>query len=323
MFKKINLKIKWSIILFLIIFITIETIASIVSISRIYYQNFSTFAQEDVELNIDNCDFLISLATYATDIVIKDQNLIEKVKQREYNLNSLKLSSLSIMGITLYDNNNNKYYSDGMSGVLSFNQLLENQEIASFINDETKNNYFSIRTSSINAIYSNNLIYDFNQGVISYINKLYDDDLNPIGYLFIDFNPRYIYNNFFTFTNEDMTNAISFITFDDNYLQTSKNEPYEKYLEESVLNQAVISKDYKFLIVTKQFNMFQASLVTLIPMTAYLNKVYIVLLPMIILSSIFIGLSIYTGKRTANKVVSSLTNLNNKMLQAENYIKKG
>lgn len=322
MFKKTGLKIKWSFIAFLTLFIVFECSLSVYSINQIMYRNMLNYSQKAIALNMENCTALIELASKATDLVASDPQIIEKVRQRQYFLNSLKLQSLSIIGVTLYDTSGNYYHSDGMAGVLPLSKMAEEARIASFFEDETEDAFFSVRATSINSIYTNNQLYDARQGIITYIRKVYDSERKVIGYLFLDISPKYLYSNFFSYT-DDLGEAVSFIVFDsDNYLQTVANEPYAGYLKYLATGQPVRTKDLRYIVATQSFMDFDAELVTLIPLKPFYRKQALLTFPIILISLVFIVLSCIIGNRESKKVVDSLTALNTKMKEAYKEFEK-
>lgn len=322
MFRKTRLKIKWSFIAFLTLFIVFECSLSVYSINQIMYNNTINYSQKAIALNMENCTALIELASKATDLVASDSQIIEKVRQRQYFLNSLKLQSLSIIGVTLYDTLGNYYHSDGMAGVLPIAKMAEEEKITDFFSDETKDALFSIRTTSINTIYTNNQLYDAHQGIITYIRKVYNTNKQVIGYLFLDISPKYLYSNFFNYP-DDLSEAISFIVFDnDNYLQTVANKPFEHYLKYYDINHPVRTGDFRYIVATHSFLDFDAKLVTLIPLKPFYQKQVLIIFPIIAISLFFFALSFILGNRTSKNVVDSLTALNNKMKEAHKELKK-
>ena len=188
--------------------------------------------------------------------------------------------------------------------------------------DETEDAFFSVRTTSINAIYTNNQLYDARQGIITYIRKVYDSERKVIGYLFLDISPKYLYSNFFSYT-DDLGEAVSFIVFDsDNYLQTVANEPYAGYLKYLATGQPVRTKDLRYIVATQSFMDFDAELVTLIPLKPFYRKQALLTFPIILISLVFIVLSCIIGNRESKKVVDSLTALNTKMKEAYKEFEK-
>jgi hypothetical protein len=148
----------------------------------------------------------------------------------------------------------------------------------------------------------------------------------------VDISPKYISNHYFNYeAYEEFKGTESFIVYENtasdsdsgiSYLRKNNgNSIRAVYLEEADFDQPVISADHQYLILAKDIENLNFTLITLIPLHNYYHKVISMFLPIIIMALILIAVAIYVGYRLARTIVSAISGLNRKMMQAEQYLK--
>lgn len=317
MFAKINLKLKLGISIFIIFVIIVENIIILISIHEITYPNFEDLTKEAVQLSYNNVESYLLLSTNYVKNTITNRDFMNQVTENKYTLNSLKIPSLSIIGVVLYNTNGNYYYSDGMGGIISFNEFKNDPIFALFMNDDSRKNMFYVRNNLIHSNYATNIMYDKSQGIISYISKIYDETENITGYLFVDINPKEIYSSFFTFEKyNNMKNTITLIkTGPNSYLHSEQNNSYSKYFDDTINS---VSNDGKYLIFSTRGSF---EIISLVPVQNFNKSMMALYLPIFILSIIIIIISIIFAIFYAKKIVNSLKKLTNQMNNVDNIIK--
>lgn len=309
MYKKLNLKIRLILCLFLISLIIGESIVSIFIISRNIRDNFVTFAEEKIELTIANSNFHFeSISNFCTQIS-KTEDLVEKVKSGSFSLNNLPNTPQSIIGITVYNLNEYVGYSNNISNVPSLTILKTNDKINNFFESDLTTCYIT-RTTAIATFYSG-LNYDPNYGVISNITKIYKNDLLT-GYLVCDVRPLYLYTNIFDITDY-YTDSVSYIYCNDGYLKSITNTTTSDYLEEKELDKIIFSKDNKYFIITKSLENIDADLIILIPQKNYQKVIFKIIYPILIINIGCISLAIFFSIRISKKITNSLKEINTKI----------
>lgn len=309
MFTKIYHKLSIGISLFIVLIVAIENIIIFISFKKIIYSNFEDSVNESCRLAYSNVESYVSLTTSYVENTITKESFLNDVENHQYNLNSLKIPSLNILGITLYTSNN-IYYSDGMGGIVSFETLKTNKTFNDFIN--SNDSYFIFTRSDENLINNNyltNAKFDKSYGVISCIWKI--NYLNEVkGYLFVDLNIKELYNTFFTFNNlSDMKNSRTYLRSSDDY--------YLCLNEKAKLNE-IISKKY----LLNQNSSSLLEIITITPISNYHKEMIIIYLPILIISLGIIGLGIFFGFNYSKKVTSSLNNLNLQMQDIDKILEK-
>ncbi len=323
MFIKLQRKMMFYILVTAFIFTTTMGVISFFFVSQSLYQNFQYSANENINQSIKNSLFSIDAAKSSTIQISQNANIIGAISSTEYNpsinpiLNTLKNTSYGILGVTLYTTNDQVYTTSSISSYPTFNDFANNEQITQFMNSNDTI-FLSIRTTAISQIY-NHVRYDPQYGMISYVVKLYDDNLMVRGYLFVDIDPNYIYNNFFDYENYvNFKNVQTYIFSQNNdYLKSAKNsESNNKYLTQVLDNQSKISSDKKYFIISKSFNS-DTKIITLVPMNSlYMNLLEIgsiILITMIILLLIAYVIS----KKFTKHIISSLTDLHKKMTETD------
>lgn len=310
MFTKINYKLRLGISLFVVLVILIENILIFSFVYKITSKNFENLTKESVEISYNNLDAYLSLSTNLVELVLANDEFMRQVSNNEYSLNSLKIPSLGIIGVILYNLNGGYYYSDGMGGIQSLNSLTQDYEISSFIQDDSRKSIFLARNHYIPLNYVTNILYDSNQGIISYITKVLDEEQNICGYLFIDISPRNIYQDFFSYKKyQNMQDTITIIeTSDNDFLKTPQNKDYKNSLD-----------DKNYLIYTNE-NLL--NITTLVPMNNFKTKILQIYLPILLWSIIIVALAIFCSITSAKKIVCSLRKLNMKMNYVDEIIKE-
>ncbi|MDF2699001.1 MAG: hypothetical protein K0Q49_557 [Haloplasmataceae bacterium] len=324
MFFQLRKKIISHIVISSILFTVIISIVSFTYVSISIYKNFKYSANENIEQSIKNSSFSINATKNSTILIIEDQNFIESLGSFDYNpkinpiLNTLKNTSYGILGVTIYTNNNYIYSTSSISSYLTFNEIKENIEIANFINsDETT--YLSIRTSHIADLYYH-VKYDEQYGMITYIVKIIDQNNQIQGYLFVDINPSFIYNNFFSYNRyENFQNVETYILAQDgHYLKSEKNsEVNTKYLNLVDKNESRISIDGKYLIISKDFSIEDSSIITLIPLKSYYYDILLIAIVLTIISIILSFIAKIIAIKIADSIANPLSDLLSKMNETD------
>jgi len=287
-------------------------------VSQSIFDNFMYSSNENINQNIKNSIFSIEAAKNATIQISQNTNIIEAITQNEYDptvnpiLNTLKNTSYGILGVTLYTMNNQVYITSSVTSYPTLSEILDNKQIAEFIQSD-KTIYLSIRTETITDIY-NHVRYDPAYGMISYIVKLYDDDLNICGYLFVDINPSYIYGNFFSYENyQNFKSAKTYIVSQDgSYLKSNyNNTQLSKYITYQTVDKTQISKDRKYLVITKPY--LDTTIVSVIPMNSYYNNLIWIGFVLFFTSIFLIAIAYIVASKLSNNIISSLSHLHQKI----------
>lgn len=303
MFSKINNKIKYGIMLFAAVVIVLENLIVFFSIRNVVNENFKKTTEEAVSLSYNNINSYFSLTFNLVDLNVNDEHFYQNIINNELSLNSLKVPSLNIIGVVLYDLNNNIYYSDGMGGIVSLDQFKENKNINDFFADSSKNNFLSIRNDLINKYYVTNQPYDVSLGIISYISKIFNNN-QLVGYLFIDINPKTLYDKFFSYNQyHNMSNTITLIKTND--------------LDILGINNNYTINQSKFLVYNQNELLNITSYVPLINSNKHLLTLY---LPILIFSLIVLILAIIVSLIYSKRIVNKLSLLNKKMNDSDNLI---
>lgn len=317
MFKKTKLKIQYTIMIFLGLFVIIESVFSIISIHNELLKNYQNGINDSIDLSIANCKSNIATALSASTHVVNLGNNIT-----EQSLNNLKQVTFCINGVSYYPLVGEVLHTNGMSGLPTLNELLKIPEIKAYYENDNKEAIYSLRTEVIPSYYSASS-YDASYGIISYINKVYQDDL-LIGYLFVDISPYFLYRTFFDYRDYTyFNNYASFIIFSHNtYFHYQNNDRYASYISEIVPDKIVTSHDHSCFIVTREIKQIDTYLSVVIPKDAYYLSFINTIMPVIVLSLAFIFLGIFIAIYISKRIVLSLSKLNTKMANASNKIKK-
>lgn len=313
MFTKIHHKLSIGISLFIILIVVIENIIIFLSFKKIIYQNFENSVDESCRLAYSNIESYFLLTTSYVDNTISNESFLDDVKKHQYNLNSLKIPSLNILGITLYTHDN-IYYSDGLGGIVSFDKFKTDKSFLNFYNDPNLNQFVFVRDDEnlINNNYLTNVKFDKSYGVISCIWKIYQEN-DVLGYLFVDLNIKEIYNSFFNFNSlKELKNSKTYIK--------NNNDEYLCLNEKNSLN----SISYKNYLVNQNNlnNSTILDIITITPVKNYQNRMLSIYLPIFIVSIIIIVFGIIIGFKYAKKISNSLTNLNLQMQDIDSILEK-
>lgn len=312
MFKKIHHKLSIGISLFIVLIVIIENIIIFISFKKIIYQNFENSVNESCRLAYSNIESYVLLTTSYVDNTISNESFLDDVKNHQFNLNSLKIPSLNILGITLYTNNN-LYYSDGLGGIVNFEKFKQDQFFYNFYQNDNLKQLIFIRDDEdlINNNYLTNVKFDKSYGVISCIWKIFKDD-NVEGYLFVDLNLKEIYHTFFVFDSlKELKNSKT-------YLKDNNGE-YLCLDESSDLKNISPSK---YLINYNNYENSLLEIITITPRSNYQGKMIEIYLPIFIISLLIIILGIIIGLKYAKKITNSLTNLNLQMQDIDVILEK-
>ncbi len=319
MFEKLKKKIMLYILLTTILFTTIMSIISFYFVSNSILNNFKYSVNENINQSIKNSLFSIEAARNSTIQISQNTGIIDAITENEYHysvnpiLNTLKNTSYGILGVTLYTTNQIVYNTSSVSSYPSFSEILENDTMSQFIQSEDTI-YLSIRTSTITDIY-NYVRYDPQYGMISYIVKLYDESNNICGYLFVDINPSFIYNQFFNYKNyKNFKNVETFIISQDNtYLKSERNsEKLAKYLPQIKDQETKVSKDHKYLLISKPY-INDTTIITMVPMKPFYQNILWIGIGFITTSAILILIAYYIGSKLTQNITLSLNHLYQKM----------
>ncbi len=318
MFSRLHRKIIRHILIPSILFTTIMSVISFYFLSRSLYDNYIYSASKNINQNIKNSLFTIEAAKNSTIQIASNKEIIDSITNNTYDpginpiLNTLKNTSYGILGVTLYTNTDLTYHTNSVTSYPTLNELKQNQLIADFLNsDETL--LLSIRTNTIADIY-NNVKYNHEYGMISYIVKLYDTDKKILGYLFVDINPSYIYNNFFKYENyKDFKATTYIISQDGDYLKSELNtRSLVSYLDEINDNDKHLSKDFKYLLISQPF-VDNTSIKTIVPMSPLYKKLIILGSSIIVTSFILNFIAYLIAKMLADNIISALNQLRRKV----------
>ncbi len=168
--------------------------------------------------------YLTNIQTIASELAINNE-FIEKIKSPVYDfsinpiLRYLKNSSAGIAGVSAYSiypgSLDSPYHVSDFSSHPTLNELAENESIGTFFTND-KPYLLSIRTDQIASSYFNN-VYDPKFGIITLIYKLYDSSPSKVGYLFVDINPYYLHNEFFSEGSQSLYQGIETYVVGDNH----------------------------------------------------------------------------------------------------------
>ena len=303
MFSKLKNKIKFGIILFLVIVIILENIIIFFSIKNVVKNKFDKTTEEAVSLSYNNVNSFFSLIFNLVDLKADDEDFYLDIINNDYSLNSLKIPSLNIIGVIFYELDHNIHYSDGMGGIVPLENFYESSTIKNFFDNNNLLSYLSIRKNNINDFYVTNNPYDDTYGIISYIKKIYYNN-NLVGYLFVDINPVSLYNKFFSYKQyNNMENTITLLKTDD-----------ATYLGD---NELIINKEDNYL---KFENSNELIIKTYVPVSNYTKYFLSMYFPIFLFSCIILILSIAFAFTYSNKIVYKLDELNNKMNNSDELI---
>ncbi|HEY8390340.1 MAG TPA: hypothetical protein VIL26_05260 [Clostridia bacterium] len=322
MFKKLRKKIIIYMMCSTAVFITVLGITSYFIVRTNVYKNFVQFSHQNITQSINSSLFYINSSVQSASMITNNNIIIEELKKDEEStiinpiLNNVTNSSFGAMCSYLYDIKGHIYQSSNIGYLPSLDAMNENQHIAEFFADEKKS-FISIRTSPVFGIYDNIKYSEEGKseyGIISYIEKIIDEDDSLLGYLFVDINPKKIYDNFFNYKEGDIFEAQSYIISDNEYIKYinhSYNVPYEKIINSQNDTQYIL--DNKYLVITYSVYTDYTVLVTLIPLSQYRHNMIVIAVVILVLSAIMIIASYYIASYTAKKITNPLERLVNKM----------
>jgi hypothetical protein len=293
-------------------------------ISQSLYRNYISSAKENLNQSIINSSFALQTAKDTTIQISQNSNVLSAIHSDEYDprvnpvLNTLKNTSYGIAGVTLYTLDGQIYSTSSISSHLTFEEISKHHQINQFI-QSYKLNDLSMRTSYIHAIY-NHVRYNEDYGMITYLVKLTNPANEIQGYLFVDINPKYMYNSFFAYDNHPYFNQVEtyFYTNNDTYLKSEQNsEEHLHYTSNIEPNISKLSSDKRFLILSKPLFTEDYQVVSLVPMAPLYDK--LIEVGMIFVSTIIllVLLSVLIAKRIALSITSPLSKLHQKIAHSE------
>lgn len=318
MFIKLRKKVMNSILITTIIFISIMSIVSFFIIRRSLYDNFVYSAKENINQNINNSSFIIEAAKNSTIQISQNKEIINSITSDKFNtsitpiLNTLKNTSFGIIGVTLYTDNYT-YSTSSISAYPTLEEIKSNTKLFNFINSSDFI-FTSIRTDTIANIY-NNVRYNPDYGIISHIIKVYNEEKNINGYLFVDINPAYIYKNYFNYDKyPNIKETKTFIISQDGkYLKSEfNNDNTSTYLDEVENEQIKRTHDRKYLIITHSY-ISNTQVITLVPLKSYYINLLWIFVCIVLTSFVLIMVSYFIAKRLTNNIIHSLSHLHEKM----------
>lgn len=300
MFKKLNNRLKWSLRLMMFIMIFFVCfIAGIITHNNMY-QNFMRITQQDIQLAHNNIELYMDLVFNAADAFVHDDevhNLIDSNDFYTFPIHKMNLlrDQTNAMGTTLYvENTHNVKRSSniGQFGFVSWNQLSSISTVENFIMQD-QISYISYRTQMIHNAYGTNN-YPSSSGVITHIHKIQTAQGNR-GYLTIDINP----DNIMGFYNHTWPDDII------SYIKDSSGTVF-KYPTGITINH------FSNIVIETAID-DQALLITVIPAWNYYSDLSVLLLSLVILSTIFIILSVKLSTHIAYTITRKLEYLQTRM----------
>lgn len=255
--------------------------------------------------------YLNNVQTIASELAV-NTSFIEKFKSPVYDfsitpiLRYLKNASAGIAGVSAYSvypgSINTPYHVSDFSSHPSLNELVENDEIASFLTSD-HSYMLSIRTNQIATSYFNN-VYDPKFGIITLLYKLHDSTDDLVGYLLIDLNPYYVHNEFFSEGDQDAYNEVeTYIVGDEDtpLFVDSYSVAHHEWVNLTITTNELQTHDY--LILSNSLFTERYRLVSLIPLQSLLMlKTQIILGMMILLLIVNLIVAVvawqYAGKMT-------------------------
>lgn len=322
MFKKLSNKIIRYFLISAIILITVLGLISYFVVYTNIYKNFVKFSRQNIDQSINSSQFFINSAIQSTTIISNNEDIINALESGDYStiinlvLNNVTNSSFSIMDVIIYDTNENIYFSSNIASVPSLTVLRENQKINEFFESDQKT-FLSVRTSQIFKIYDN-ATYSEEYGIISHIQKIFDNDNNLIGYVFIDINPKKLYDNFFSHNADSAFLGEAFIVSEGNYLKYVNHTDIAKNIEQI---SSRTEEDYKlinkYLVITKDIYTDYTQLITFVPMKEFTQNMLFIAFIIIVLCGLMIFASLVTARYAAKSIIKPLEKLVNKMQKSK------
>ncbi|MBD1382278.1 cache domain-containing protein [Metabacillus arenae] len=224
-------------------------------------------------------------------------------------------NNVDISGVTIYKKNGDIYTPSRTSHVPSFSQLIENTNLKAFTQNTQKKYIWISRYQSISSFYNNRYS---NDGIFSYILKLYDTDNQLLGYIVVDLDLKTLYD-FFQTSNKLFNKSQVFMIRDQKDIAGSTKSATIKLNPNdlSKMNQkndgTFISNDRKQLIMFDTMMDSNTKIVMSIPTkNAYQYSVLFKAL-LILFTILFTFSSLYIGIALKKSIIEPITRLYQKM----------
>lgn len=327
MFTRLRKNIVRSIMIATVLLSTVASFISFVIISQSHYQSYKTSTNDSIDQKITLSSFTFDSVMRTSQQLSENETFLEALDADEFNpqitpvLNTLKNSSFGILAATVYLPDGQTYSTFNISNVVSYEQFSYYDPVHNFLMSEDKS-MLSIRTTHIAQLY-NNVRYNDDFGMITYIVKL-EHNNEFIGLLFVDINPNYIYQSFFNYSNYTRFSGTTTFIIGENsmpLLSALSDRNYTHYIDEAIENPNTMSSNFRYLVNTHSLY-DNHHVVTLTP----LRPLYMTLmrngLMLIALNVIVITLAYFVAKNVERTMVTPLQNLQVKMQQSNQILKK-
>lgn len=313
MFHSLRRRIVGYVLLSATLFTLALSTVSFLLVSRSALRTFRVSAEAVVAQRVERSRLAIAAAEASAVQITRSSAVLEALASDRHNpavqplLNTLKNASFGIIGLTLYTQGQT-YTTSGMAGVPPLTEIAEEPGIAAFIGSR-EGSFLSLRTSHMAQVYQD-MRYDPSFGMLSYIVRL------PQGFLFMDLNPRFIYQTFFDYRQHPVFSGIeTYIqTPQGTYLKSHVNrEEHARYLEEAAPGTARISRDRRFLIIALPFAAPGSQVVSLVPLEPYYRRMQAFLFLLVGCAGLSIGTACLLGHRLSHAITEPLMRLRTKM----------
>lgn len=324
MFKKLKRKILSLIVLTLTLSLIVVGLISYTAIKEIAYNNFIDLSINGVAQKVENVQIYLKLIEETSKQISKSPYIIESLQQQNFestlasSLDGLKLSYSGILGVTLYDRFGASRASNNVTSYPALEQLRHNRSIDSFLSSSLSS-FWSVRTGEI-AEYYNNELYNKKYGIVTFITKIYGQDNDTLGYLFIDIDPSYVYDFFKNGSSVYINESQTFITNSEKILLPSKHNSsadtaasLDAFGEYDFSTDYSLSQDRKSIIIHKNLYVNDMKIISTIPLNSLYMELNRILFALVFIIFILILVSIGLGLTLASGIADPLTKLHKKM----------
>lgn len=313
MFRRLSRRIVGYVLVSAALFTLVLSTVTYLLVSRSTLRAFQASAMTAVAQRVARSAMSIQAAQASAVQISRNSTVLEALATDEHDpavnplLNTLKNTSFGIIGLTLYTPSHT-YTTSRMAGVPSLAEITEEPGIAAFLRSG-EGSFLSLRTSHMAQVYQD-VRYDAGFGILTYVVRL------PQGFLFMDLNPRFLYQSFFDYSDD------SNLAGTETYLQTAagtylkspfNREAHTRYLEEAVPGAALPSRDGRFLIISLPFEAPGSQVISLVPLDPYHRRMRALLLLLAGCTALSMGASWLVARRLSRAVTEPLLQLRAKM----------
>lgn len=313
MFRRLKRRIVAFVVISATLFTLILSAVALVLVNRSSLRAFWAAAEAAVSQRVEQSVLSIAAAQDATAQIVRHSAVLGALGNDRFSpavnpvLNTLKNTSLGIMGLTLYTPSHT-YTTSGLAAAPALDEIAREPGIAAFIASGA-GSFVSVRTSHMAGVYQH-VRYDPSFGMITYIVRL------PEGFLFMDLNPRHIYRSFFDYRDHPSLSGVeTFITTPSgDYLRSEWNsEAAAAYLAEAVAGAATRSRDGRYLIIARPFAAPGSQVVSVVPLAPHFRRMqgFVLLLAAYTTASILVAW--WVGQRLSLAITTPLVQLQARM----------